>query len=193
MLQIDNTIISLDLLEKKFVCDLSICNGTCCIEGDSGAPVTDNEINTYELNIEKIAPFMTKKGIDAIYENGLWWIDSEGDKVTTLLNNKECAFVVMEGKTAKCAIEIAKENKKIDFDKPISCHLYPVRLTEYKDFTAVNYHSWNICNSAVRYGEHLGTPVFKFLKTPLIQKFGENWYKQLEVAYENIDKIKQKL
>jgi len=190
MLEIDNTIISLDIFEKQFVCDLSVCNGDCCIEGDSGAPLNEDEIDLLEENFHKIKPFMTKEGIAEIEENGLWWIDEQGDKVTTLLNNKECAFVVMEGKIAKCAIEIANENKKIDYLKPISCHLYPIRLTEYKKFTAVNYHSWDICSSAVRYGKHLGTPVFKFLKTPLIRKFGEDWYKQLEIAYEYIQKDK---
>ncbi len=190
MIEIDNTIISLDIFEKQFVCDLSACNGSCCIEGDSGAPLNDDEIDFLEENFNKIKAFMTKKGIAEIEENGLWWIDEQGDKVTTLINNKECAFVVMEGKIAKCAIEIANKNKKIDYLKPISCHLYPIRLTEYKKFTAVNYHSWDICSSAVRYGKHLGTPVFKFLKIPLIRKFGEDWYKQLEIAYDYIQKDK---
>lgn len=188
MLEIDNTIISLDVLEKKFVCDLASCNGNCCIEGDSGAPLNEDEIDYLEANFHKIKPFMTETGKQVIEENGLWWIDSQGDKVTTLINNKECAFVVMEGKIAKCAIEIANENKKIDFLKPISCHLYPIRLTEYKKFTAVNYHSWNICSPALRYGKHLGTPVFKFLKEPLVRKFGSEWYKKLEIAYQHLNK-----
>ena len=188
MLEIGNTIISLDIFEKKFVCDLSACNGGCCIEGDSGAPLNEDEIEFIEANFDKIKPFMTSKGIEVIEEEGLWWIDEQGDKVTTLINNKECAFVVMDGKIAKCAIEIANKNKKIDFLKPISCHLYPIRLTEYKKFTAINYHAWDICNAAVRYGKHLGTPVFQFLKEPLIRKFGTEWYKELEIAFEYIKK-----
>jgi len=190
MLQIDNTIISLDLFEQKFVCDISRCHGECCIAGDSGAPLSDEEIDFLEQNFAKIKPYMQQPGIDAIEENGVFWIDAEGEKVTTLVNGKECAFVQMDGKIAKCAIEMAYYDKKIDFIKPISCHLYPVRVKEFKDFTAVNYDKWDICKPAVRYGKHLGVPVFKFLKEPLIRKFGKDWYEQLEIAYRNLDKLK---
>jgi hypothetical protein len=190
MLQINNTIISLDLLEKQFVCNLDKCLGECCIAGDSGAPLNDDEIDFLERNFDKIKPYMEKAGIEAIEENGIFWIDPEGEKVTCLVNGKECAFVKMNGKTANCAIEMAFNDKKIDFIKPISCHLYPVRIKEFKDFTAVNYDTWDICKPAEIYGKYLGVPVFRFLKEPLIRKFGEDWYEQLEIAYKNIDKLK---
>jgi hypothetical protein len=186
MLQIDNTIISLDVLEKHFVCNLESCKGNCCIDGDSGAPLSDEEIDFLETNYKKIEPYITEPCKKEILENGLYTIDSEGEKVTNLINNKDCIFVVFDGNIAKCAIEIAYNNKKIDFIKPISCHLYPIRITKYKKFTAVNYHSWDICKPALTYGKQLGVPVFKFLKEPLIRKFGTEWYKQLEIAHLNL-------
>ena len=190
MLQIDDTIISLDILEKKFVCDISICKGECCVQGDSGAPLEDDEILIIEENYEKIKPYLIEKGIKAIKKHGVWFTDSEGEKVTTLVNNKECAFTVFEDGIAKCGIEIAHRNGDIDFLKPISCHLYPIRVKEYSDFKAINYNSWDICSSAVRNGDFLGTPVYKYLKEPLIRKFGEDWYKDLEYAAKHFEENK---
>ena len=184
MLQIDNTIISLDVLEKEFICDISICKGDCCVQGDSGAPLEDDEILYLEENYEKIKPYLTEKGKKAIKKHGVWFTDAEGEKVTTLINNKECAFIVFDNGIAKCGIELAHKNGDIDFLKPISCHLYPIRVKEYSDFKAVNYNTWDICTSAVRFGKFKGVKVYQFLKEPLIRKFGEQWYKELEIAAE---------
>lgn len=186
MLQIDNTIISLDVLEKEFICDISICKGDCCVQGDSGAPLEDDEILYLEENYEKIKPYLTDKGKKVIKKHGIWFTDSEGEKVTTLINNKECAFIVFDNGIAKCGIEMAKNNGDIDFLKPISCHLYPIRVKEYSDFFAVNYNTWDICASAVRFGKFKGVKVYEFLKEPLIRKFGEEWYKDLCVAAEHL-------
>jgi len=186
MLQIDNTIISLDILEKEFICDISICKGDCCVQGDSGAPLEDDEILYIKENYEKIKPYLTEKGKKAIKKHGVWFTDSEGEKVTTLINNKECAFIVFDNGIAKCGIELAHNNGDINFLKPISCHLYPIRVKEYSDFFAVNYNTWDICASAVRFGKFKGVKVYEFLKEPLIRKFGEQWYKDLCIAAEHL-------
>jgi len=185
MLQIDNTIISLDILEKEFICDISICKGDCCVQGDSGAPLEEDEILYLEENYEKIKPYLTERGKKAIKKHGVWFTDSEGEKVTTLINNKECAFIVFDNGIAKCGIELAYNNNDINFLKPISCHLYPIRVKEYSDFSAVNYNTWDICASAVRFGRYKGVKVYEFLKEPLIRKFGQQWYKELEIAAEH--------
>jgi hypothetical protein len=186
MLQIDNTIISLDVLEKEFICDLSICKGSCCVEGDSGAPLEDDEVLFLEENYKKIEPYLNQKAKKVIKKHGIWFTDIEGEKVTTLVNNKECVFVVFENGITKCGIEIAHNNGDIDFIKPISCHLYPIRVKEYSDFKAVNYNAWNICSSAVKLGRFKGVKVYEFLKEPLIRKFGYNWYKELGIAAEHL-------
>lgn len=184
MLQIDNTIISLDILEKEFICDVSICKGDCCIQGDSGAPLEEDEILYIEENYEKIKPYLTEKGKKSIKKHGTWFTDGEGEKVTTLINNKECAFTVYDNGIAQCGIEVAHNNGDINLLKPISCHLYPIRVKEYSDFSAVNYNTWDICASAVRFGKFKGVKVYQFLKEPLIRKFGKQWYKELEIAAE---------
>ncbi len=182
MISIENTLISEDILEKKFVCDLNACKGACCVAGDSGAPLDKEELPLLEAVLEKVKPFMTKKGLKAVEKNGSHVIDGDGDYTTTLVSDgAECAFVYFdEQKIAKCAIEKAYLEKKIDWQKPISCHLYPIRITKYKTYDAVNYNKWNICAPACTCGEKLDVPVYKFLKTPLIRKYGKDWYKQLE-------------
>ncbi|MDI1353838.1 MAG: DUF3109 family protein [bacterium] len=182
MIAIDNTIVSTDLLEKKFVCDLNACKGACCVAGDSGAPLDKDELEVLESVLEKVKPYMVKKGIKAIEKYGAYVIDSDGDYTTTLVSEKaECAFVYFdESKIAKCAIEKAYLEGKIDWKKPISCHLYPVRITKHKNYDAVNYSKWDVCKPACECGAKLDVPVYKFLKEPLIRKYGKAWFKQLE-------------
>lgn len=183
MLQIQNTLLSLDLLEKKFVCDLQKCKGACCVKGDSGAPIAKEELPLIEGIYEKVKPFMRKEGIDAIEKQGKHIIDEEGEPVTPLVNGKECAYVVFEnnGKT-KCAFELAYNAGKTNFKKPISCHLYPVRIAKYNDFDAINFHEWDICKPACECGEKLNVKVFHFVKEALIRKYGKEWFGQLEEA-----------
>lgn len=189
MLQIDKTLISLDVLEKSFVCDLGACKGHCCVEGDSGAPLEDDETVLIEKYYDVFEKYMTKKGIKTVAKKGKWLIDSDGDKVTPLINNAECAYTYKDEKgTILCAIEKAYLEKEIDFHKPISCHLYPIRITAYRDFDAVNYESNKLCIPARINGEKLGVPLYKFVKEPLIRKYGEEWYKQLEIAAEELSK-----
>ena len=190
MLQIENTIISDDVIEKKFVCDLKQCKGACCVEGDSGAPLEKDEMLLLEKEYSEIEPFLRSEGKKAIAENGKYYIDSEHDHVTMLIDGNECAFTLFDDEgIAACAIEKAFEAGKTNFRKPLSCWLYPIRTKEISEFQAVNYDDWDICKAAVLFGEKHGVPVFEFLKEPLTKKFGEDWYKQLEYFAENSDKI----
>ena len=183
MIQVDNKIISLDVFEKHFICDLNACKGACCVDGDAGAPLLEKEVTILEDIYEKIKPYMVQKGIDVVDEVGVSVLDSEGEVTTPLVNNRECAFVVEEKGISKCAIEKVHLAGKVDFKKPISCHLFPIRIREYRDFDAVNYEEIKICAPACKCGSELEVPVYAFLKEPLIRKYGEAWYmKLLEAA-----------
>ncbi len=183
MLQIDDTIISLDLLDQRFVCDLDSCKGICCIEGDDGAPLEEEEVKIIEDLLPIIWDDLTEKSRELINKQGVSYIDSDGEPVTSIVNGEECVFTYTDEQgQCKCAIEKAYREGKTDFYKPISCHLYPVRLQKYEEYTAVNYHHWSVCNCARKLGGKLGVPVYQFLKEPLIRKFGKEWFEQLEIA-----------
>lgn len=185
MIAIGETLISEDIFDKKFVCDLNACKGECCVAGDSGAPLDKGELAILDKIYPKVKPYMNEKGIAAVDKQGSYVLDSDGDYTTTLVSEgAECAFVFFdEHNIAKCAIEQAYLEGKIDWKKPISCHLYPIRITDYKAYEAVNYHSWHICKPACECGKQLNVPVFKFLKEPLIRKYGEDWYEELNAVY----------
>ena len=182
MIAIDKTLISEELFDKKFVCDLNACKGACCVAGDSGAPLDRDELKILESVVEKVKPFMNAKGIRAVKKHGPYVVDSDGDYTTTLVSEgAECAFVYFdETQTAKCAIEKAYNEGVISWKKPISCHLYPVRISKYKSYDAVNYNQWDVCKPACECGKKLDVPVYKFLKEPLIRKYGKDWFAQLE-------------
>ena len=182
MLAIENTLISNDVLEKKFVCDLNKCKGACCVAGDSGAPLENEELEILKNIYTKIKPYMSAEGIKAVEEKGLYVKDMEGEFTTTLITNKECAYTIWENGIAKCSIEIAFNDGKTNFKKPISCHLYPVRITRYQDFDAINYHEWSICTDACELGKLQKVTVFEFVKEALVLKYGEDWFLQLKVA-----------
>ncbi len=191
MLQIDRALISLDILEKKFVCDLGACKGACCVEGDSGAPLEDDEVALIEEVYPIVKKYMTKKGIKTVEKLGTWIVDADNDKVTPLVNNKECAYTFIDDEgVIKCAIEKAYFNDEIIFRKPISCHLYPIRITKYQEFDAVNYEKNRLCIPARICGDRLGVEIYRFVKEPLIRKYGEDWYKQLEIAVVELNKKK---
>lgn len=187
MFQLRKTIVSEDLLEKDFVCNLSACKGACCIDGEAGAPLNKEETKKLEEIYPKVKPFLRKEGIDAIEEQGVWITSDFGELETPLVNHKECAYVIFDDKeTALCGIEEAYNKGVIDWKKPISCHLYPVRIKEYSEFAAVNYNKWDICDDACVLGKELQVPVYRFVKEALIRKFGEAWYSDLEkVAKEH--------
>ena len=186
MIQVEDKIISLDVFEKHFVCDLNACKGACCVEGDSGAPLTAEEDKKLNTIYEKVKLFMREEGISEIEKKGVAVYDSEGELTTTLVNNRECAFVVEDKGISKCAIEKAYLDGKTDFKKPISCHLFPIRIKEYQDFDAVNYEDIKICKPACECGSKLEIPVYVFLKEPLIRKYGEAWYNELLIASRTI-------
>jgi hypothetical protein len=192
LLEIQDKVVSIDLFEKKFVCDLTACKGACCIEGDAGAPLTFEEVSIMEDDLEKIKPFMRSEGIAAVEETGVFYMDWDNEPVSTLVNEKECAFVTFDDKgTALCAIEQAHKAGKTEFKKPISCHLYPIRVKKYNEFTALNYNEWNICKSACACGDKLDVKVYKFLKEPIVRAFGEEFFTELETVDKEIEKQKE--
>ena len=193
MISIDKTILSDELFEEKFVCDLNACKGECCISGESGAPLDMDELVILDQVLDQVKPYLNKKGLKAIEKHGPYVLDSDGDYTTTLVGKeKECAFVVFdEQKIAKCAIEMAHKDGVIDWQKPISCHLYPIRVTPQKTYDALNYHRWNICKDACACGLKLNVPVYKFLQTPLTRKYGKAWYKKVEKAYSEYNALKK--
>lgn len=184
MIQIDDKLISEEIFSEEFVCNLTKCKGACCVEGDVGAPLDENELEILDAIFDKIKPYLTKEGIKALEEQGTWTTDpSDGMYVTPMVQGRECAYVTFDEKgITKCGIEKAYEDGAVDWQKPISCHLYPIRVTEYSAFTALNYHEWSVCNDACALGKELHIPVYKFLRTPLIRKYGEDFYKVLSEA-----------
>ncbi|MFT4697620.1 MAG: hypothetical protein ACI9SJ_000749 [Flavobacteriaceae bacterium] len=189
MFQLGKTIVSEDILEKEFVCNLGACKGECCIAGEAGAPVTKDEVEILKDIYPKVKPFLRKEGIAVIEKEGTHVITDLNELETPLVNGKECAYVSFsENGTAGCGIEDAYNAGEVEFRKPISCHLYPVRVQDFSEFSAVNYHKWPICNDACTLGAELKVPVYKFLKESLIRKFGENWYLELEKVAENYKK-----
>jgi hypothetical protein len=184
MILIDDTLVSGDLSKTHFVCDLHGCHGDCCVEGDAGAPLEEEEISILEDYLDEIKPYMAPKGLAVVEKNGVFDYDTEGEYVTPLVEDRECAFVYFENGISYCAIEKAWKEGKTPFQKPISCHLYPVRLSKLTDHIAVNYDHWEICNVARLKGVKEQVPVYRFLKEPLIRKFGNAWYEKLTLAFE---------
>lgn len=181
MFQLGKTIVSEDIIEKDFVCNLSACKGACCIDGDAGAPVDADEIQILKDIYPKVKPFLRKAGIEAIEKQGTHITTAFGDFETPLINNADCAYVIFDDKnTALCGIEEAYNQGEISWKKPVSCHLYPIRIKAYSEFSAVNYDKWDICDDACTLGKELQVPVYKFVKEALIRKFGEDWYTELE-------------
>lgn len=180
MILIDKTVISDDIGDNFFVCHLEKCKGACCVEGDLGAPLEENELAVLDDIYEKVKPYLSEEGKQAIANQGTYVLDEENEYSTPTINGKECAYAVYDEKgILKCGIELAYRDKKTDFQKPISCHLYPVRITRYDQYEAINYSRWHICSAACTLGESLGVPLYKFLKEPLIRKYGEGWYREL--------------
>jgi hypothetical protein len=178
-------LLSDELFENKFVCDLGSCKGACCVAGDSGAPLEPEETMILEEIFEQVKPYMNEEGIKTIEKRGLWETDEDGDLVTPLVGGVgACAFVIYENGIAKCSIEKAYLEGKVSFKKPISCHLYPIRVSKQPYYTMLNYHRWGLCKPAIKNGKALGVPAFRFLKEPLERKFGKEWYEGVEEIYE---------
>lgn len=184
MILLEQTLISEDVFEKEFVCNLNACKGACCIEGDSGAPLADYEIELLQKNLDFILPYLDKDSLANIAQKSFVEQDKDGDWVTTCLPNGKCVFGVFDANgILSCGIEQSWKDGKSDFQKPISCHLYPIRLKKVGEYTALNYHQWSICSDACQLGKQLKVPVFVFLKDALIRKFGIDWYNEvLEIS-----------
>lgn len=180
MLQIDDTIVSLALIEKEFSCDLKACRGSCCRYGDTGAPLTPDEALTLEQIRADLWPYLRPEGIRAIDKQGTSIRDIDGEQVTPMINNEECAYTVMENGIFRCGIEMAFNAGAVDFRKPLSCHLFPVRVRQYRDFRAVNYEEWPICRPGAIAGARQGQKLYVFLREPLLRAFGEEWYDKLQ-------------
>lgn len=193
MIQVDETLLSEDLFDEHFVCDLSACKGACCVEGDAGAPVTIEEIDAMEENLPHILPYLAEKGKQTLSKTGVFEVDIDGDYVTPLNSGKECAFTIFDKNgTAKCGIEASFRDGKSTFKKPISCHLYPIRISKLKHYEALNYHRWPICKAATICGSNLKVKVYQFAKEPLIKKYGEAWFEQLKEVDKLLDEEKRK-
>tara|TARA_S200000501_G_scaffold378748_1_gene443304 strand:+ start:4296 stop:4865 length:570 start_codon:yes stop_codon:yes gene_type:complete len=181
MLSIENTLISDELISEDFVCNISRCKGECCVAGEAGAPLEKKETTFLEKNFLKIKPFLNPKGIKSIEDQGVFVKGTDGDFETPLVDGEECAYTVFsESGIASCGIEKAHNQGAIDFQKPISCHLYPVRVQSYEKMVAVNYHNWSICSDACNLGNTLKIPIYQFVKKALIRKFGKAWFEALE-------------
>lgn len=181
MLEIQDTLVSLDLIERFFCCDIEKCKGECCIEGDAGAPLTEQERETIDGLLPVIRTMLLPSAIERIAEAGTSYLDPDGDLVTQIVDGRNCVYTCYApGGICQCAIEKAcSAGLTGGFRKPESCALYPVRLTQYPTFTAVNYHRWNICRSAEKLGKKLNLRVYQFLKGPLTARFGQTWYDEL--------------
>ena len=191
MFQIGDAVIGKDVIEKEFICDLSACKGSCCVEGEAGAPLEAHEVQILKDILPIVWDDLSPQAQEEINKTGVAYKDWDGDMVTSIINGEDCVFTYYdEHQTCKCAIEKAYREGKTDFYKPISCHLYPIRIQQYKDFAAVNYHRWSICEAALSLGKREGVKVYQFLKEPLIRKFGSEWYDELCLVAEEY--LKQK-
>ena len=189
MFQLGKTIVSEDIIEKDFICNLSACKGACCVDGDAGAPLDKEEAEILKYIYPRVKPFLRKEGRKAIENQGTSIITKGREIETPLINGGDCAYVIFdEKKIALCGIEEAYNQGEIKWKKPVSCHLYPVRVKDYSEFSAVNYHRWQICDDACKLGKELQVPVYIFVKEALIRKFGEDWYTELEKVAKGLKK-----
>ena len=189
LVEIGNKIVSTDVFSEQFTCDLNKCKGACCVKGNGGAPLNENEVDKIQNNIEKIKPYMSKSGIETVNREGVYYLDEEDTPATKLIDKKECCFVYFdEDEIAKCSIETAYKAGDINFNKPESCHLYPIRTKEFNEFTAINYETWDICSPACSLGKSLKVPVYQFLKEPIIRVFGSSFFEELTKVDQEFNK-----
>jgi hypothetical protein len=180
-----NTLISEEIFENNFICDLDACKGECCVAGDSGAPLEEDELGKLDDIYDEVKPYLTPNSQRTIEEQGRYLQDFDGEWVTPLNDGRECAFTVFDERgIAKCGIELAFLDGKIDWPKPLSCHLYPIRIVKLSDHEALNYHKWPVCKTACVLGKKEKVTIHQFLKQPLIRKYGKKWYSGLEQIYK---------
>ena len=181
MLIVGNVLVSEELIDKCFCCDIEQCRGLCCVEGDMGAPVAPAEVAELEEYYPDFQKYMTEEGVAVVEDGGTFVFNGEDSFETPLMaSNDACVFAYFENGIAKCAIEKCFLNREIPFRKPISCYLYPIRVSRVGDYEALNYDHWSVCRTAVENGNRLKIPVYRFLREPLIAKYGKDWYAELE-------------
>lgn len=189
MYLIQEILVSDEVFTKKFVCHIDKCKGACCWEGDYGAPVADSEIEQIQEAYPFVKPYLSQNSIDRIEQTGNTIYDKGyGGVVTPLMDDGSCAYLFKNEKgEATCSFQQAKHDDKIDFVKPISCQLYPLRVksNEESGFEAINYDEWDICSPACDLGEELSMPVFRFVKDALIRKYGQEFYDEMERVNEH--------
>ena len=196
MFLIQNTLVSLDVLEKEFCCDLDTCHGCCCIEGDAGCPILEEEVEQLQQQLPKLLPQMTKEAREVVEKQSLSYLDPSGERVLSIVNDKDCIFARTDHRGwTYCLIEKLANKGQLSsgkglFKKPLSCHLYPVRLTKVGELTGVEYHRWDICHCARILGKKKHIPLYQFLKAPLIRRFGQEWYDELELTANEWQKAK---
>ncbi len=185
MIKVGEILVSDDIRDKEFVCNLQKCKGACCVEGDFGAPLDEDELQILADIYPKVKPYLSPEGIASIEKQGTHVLDDDGELCTPVIDGRECVYAIYDkNKILKCGIEAAYNDGKIDWKKPISCHLYPIRITQKKNFEAINYNKWYICAPACALGKELQVPIYKFLKDPLIRKYGDAWYNELVTIIE---------
>ena len=187
IIQVGNVLVSPDVFTQKFCCDLEVCHGACCVEGDAGAPVTIEEIASIEENVDAVWNELSASAQSVIDQQGVAYIDREGDMVTSIVGCKDCVFTCYQEGCCLCVLERAYRKAEIDFCKPISCALYPIREKVLGNgLVGLNYHRWKICQCAVEKGKELNLPLYQFLKEPLIRRFGQQWYDELCVVAQQL-------
>lgn len=187
ILEIGDVLVSSDIITECFCCDLDKCKGACCVEGDAGAPVTLEEIACIEDALDTVWQDMSATAQAVVDRQGVAYTDPEGDLVTSIVGGKDCVFTCYENGCCLCALEKAHRAGRIEFCKPVSCALYPIREKRFAGgLTALNYNRWDVCRDAVAKGRELGLPVYRFLETPLRRRFGDEWYEELCAVAEEI-------
>ena len=192
MIQVDDKILSMEIIKEKFVCDLGKCKGNCCVLGASGAPLENDEVELLRKIYPKIKPYLRPEAIKAIEQQGTAVIDSDKEWVTPLIKRMECVYAIFEDGIARCAIEKASEEQGISFRKPVSCHIYPIRIKKYEHFEAVNLDRQKICEPARILGKKEGVPVYKFVEEAITRKYGKSFVSKLNrIALEVLNQQKE--
>ena len=191
IIEIDDKLVSGDIFTEEFCCDLDACKGICCVEGDAGAPVTLDEVGGIESALDTVWDDMSASAQAVVDRQGVAYTDRDGDLVTSIVGGKDCVFTCYENGCCLCALERAYRSGKTGFCKPISCALYPIREKRLSNgMTALNYNRWDVCRDAVKKGRELHLPVYKFLREPLIRRFGEDFYDKLCEAAKALEQAR---
>lgn len=189
-MQIGEVLVSPDIITEHFCCDLDACHGQCCVDGDAGAPVTLDEVALLEDSLDTVWPALTAQAQAVIDRQGVVYADRDGDLVTSIVQGRECVFATRQGKTCLCTIDRACREGRTQWPKPISCALYPIREKVFSNgLVGINYHRWDICEGGRKKGRALSLPLYRFLREPLVRRFGQEWYDELCQVAEQVEQL----